>query len=150
MAPQEFVHVDQTLSAGVARVHRHLGAEAEHYLKGRCRIVNVWRPIENPVAHEPLAVADYRSIDHARDLVSARLIYEDREGATYTVKHAPDHKWYYLSDQTPDEVALIKCWDSDERVARLTPHSAFKDETSPADAPHRQSIEVRCLIFDQE
>jgi hypothetical protein len=149
-ATQTRVHVDQTLAAGVQRVQRHLGEEAEHYLKGRCRIVNVWRPIENIVAHEPLAVADYRTIDIARDLVSTRHIYQDREGATYGVKHAPGHKWFYLSDQTPDEVILIKCWDSDESVARLTPHTAFKDATSPTDAPHRQSIEVRCLIFDQE
>jgi len=149
-APVTRVHVDQTLAAGVQRVQRHLGEEAEHYLKGRCRIVNVWRPIENIVAHEPLAVADYRTIDIARDLVSTRHIYQDREGATYGVKHAPGHKWFYLSDQTPDEVILIKCWDSDESVARLTPHTAFKDATSPTDAPHRQSIEVRCLIFDQE
>jgi len=29
----------------------------------------------------------------------------------------------------------------------LTPHTAFKDEATPKDAPGRQSIEVRCLVF---
>ncbi|KAI0036309.1 hypothetical protein K488DRAFT_76091 [Vararia minispora EC-137] len=148
--PAEFVHVDQTHKAGIARVHRHLGAEAEHYLKGRSRIINVWRPIGNTVAHHPLAVADFRTIDREKDLVAARLIYEDREGETFSVKHNPNLKWYYLADQTPDEVILIKCWDSDTTKALLTPHTAFKDSTSPADAPQRQSIEVRCLVFDQE
>jgi len=66
------------------------------------------------------------------------------------VKHSTAHKWYYLSDQTPEEVILIKCFDSNEGVARLTPHTAFADKTSPEDAPERQSIEVRCLVFDQE
>jgi hypothetical protein len=144
------VHVDQTLDAGVERVHRHLGAEAERHLKGRCRIVNVWRPIAHAVAHEPVAVADWRTVDLVQDLVSTRHIFEDREGTTYAVKHTPRHKWFYLSDQTPDEVIFIKCWDSDESKARLTPHTAFIDATSSIDAPHRQSIEVRCLVLDQE
>ncbi|KAI0036518.1 hypothetical protein K488DRAFT_67538 [Vararia minispora EC-137] len=143
------VHVDQTPEAGVARVHRHLGAEAEHYLKGRSRIINVWRPIGNPVAHHPLAVADFRSVNR-EELVTARHIYQDREGSTFSIKHSPSHKWYYLADQTPDEVILIKCWDSDLTKSLLAAHTAFTDNTSPADAPDRQSIEVRCLVFDQE
>jgi hypothetical protein len=37
--------------------------------------------------------------------------------------------------------------ESREDVARLTPHTAFVDPTTPADAPARQSIELRALIF---
>jgi hypothetical protein len=37
--------------------------------------------------------------------------------------------------------------DSREDVARLTPHTAFSDPTTPADAPARQSIELRALVF---
>lgn len=55
-----------------------------------------------------------------------------------------------MSDQTPDEVTLIKCFDSDVGKAWFTPHSAFRDKTSPADAPLRQSIEVRAMVFDTE
>ena len=69
---------------------------------------------------------------------------------TFSVKYNPDHKWYYLSNQTPEEVTLIKCYDSEVDRARLTPHSAFLDETSPKDAPHRESIEIRALVFDTE
>ena len=101
-------------------------------------------------AHHPLAVADWRTLDPARDLVSTRHVYADYEGSTFSVRHVPEHRWWYLADQTPDEVILIKCFDSDERVARLTPHTAFADKTSAPDAPQRQSIEVRCLVFDQE
>ena len=102
------------------------------------------------MAHHPLGLADYRTVDADKDLISTRHIYDHREGATFSVKYNPAHKWYYLSDQTPDEVALIKCFDSDVDKARLTPHSAFYDSTSPADAPQRQSIEVRALVFDTE
>jgi hypothetical protein len=47
-----------------------------------------------------------------------------------------------------DEVVLIKCFDSarDGR-ARLSVHSAFPDPTTPADAPPRESIEVRMFAF---
>jgi len=148
--PVQRVHVDQTFEAAVQRVYRHLGDDAERLLKGRVRIINVWRPIANPVAHTPLAVADYRSIDPETDLVSTRHIYPDREGSTFSVKFSPGHKWYFLANQTPDEVTLIKCFDSDVDKARLTPHSAFKDSTSPVTAPNRQSIEVRALVFDTE
>ncbi|CCM01540.1 uncharacterized protein FIBRA_03596 [Fibroporia radiculosa] len=148
--PVERVHVDQTFDASVLRVQRELGDEADHYLKGRVRIINVWRPIRNPVAHKPLAVSDWRCLVPERDLVSVRLIYPNRTSSTFSVLHNPDHKWYYLADQTPEEVTLIKCYDSAVDRARLSPHSAFLDKTSPPEAPHRESIEVRCLAFDVE
>jgi len=148
--PVTLVHVDQTYAAGLARVRQHAPEDADRLLKGRVRIINVWRPIGNPVAHHPLAVADWRSLDPEKDLVATRHIYADREGATFNVRYNPSHQWYYLGIQTPDEVILIKCFDSDESKARLTPHTAFLDSASPKDAPERQSIEVRCLVFDEE
>ncbi|KAF9495070.1 hypothetical protein BDN71DRAFT_901109 [Pleurotus eryngii] len=148
--PVQRVHIDQTFAASVNRVRYHLPDEADRLLKSRVRIINVWRPIGHPVAHNPLAVADYFSLNVDHDLVSMRHIYPDREGAIFAVKYNPGHRWYYLSDQTPEEVTLIKCFDSSEDRARLTPHSAFVDATSPATAPQRQSIEVRALVFDAE
>ncbi|KAG2125697.1 hypothetical protein DEU56DRAFT_862757 [Suillus clintonianus] len=147
--PVERVHVDQTYAAAIGRVYRHLGDDAERLLKGRVRIINVWRPIANPVAHKPLAVANYRTLGR-EDLVSTRHIYPNSEGSTFSVRYNPTQRWYFLANQTPDEVTLIKCYDSDEDKARLTPHSAFLDVTSPKDAPNRQSIEVRALVFENE
>ncbi|KAL4243313.1 asaB hydroxylase/desaturase family protein [Abortiporus biennis] len=148
--PVERVHIDQTFDASVARVHRHLGDEADELLKGRVRIINVWRPINHPVAHKPLAVSDWRYLDTDHDLVPVRFIYPDRVGGTFSVKYNPEHKWYYLSNQTPEEVTLIKCYDSKVDRARLTPHSAFLDESSPKEAPHRESIEIRALVFSDD
>lgn len=143
------MHIDQTYNASVERVKYHLPEEADRLLKGRVRIINVWRPIHHPVAHKPLAVSDWRYLDE-HDLVSVHFIYPHRTGSTYSVRYNPNHKWYYLSNQTPEEVTLIKCYDSDVDRARLTPHSAFPDAGSPAEAPHRESIEIRALVFDQE
>jgi hypothetical protein len=46
-----------------------------------------------------------------------------------------------------DEAMLLKCYDSDPSQARFTAHSAFDDPTSPAEAPARESVEVRTLAF---
>lgn len=147
---QERVHIDQTYDASIARVRRHLGDDADRLLKSRVRIINVWRPIGHPVAHKPLAVADWRTLDVTHDLVPVRLIYPDFVGGTFGVKYNPQHRWNFLADQTPDEVTLIKCFDSEVDRARLTPHTAFQDNRSPENAPQRQSIEVRALVFDSE
>ena len=44
-------------------------------------------------------------------------------------------------------LGLRYSYDSAEGVAVLTPHTAFKDPTTPDDAPLRESIELRALVF---
>ena len=146
---QERVHIDQTYEATIKRVHQLLGADAPRLLQSRVRLINVWRPIAHPVFHRPLAVSDWRTLD-ARDLVPVQYYYPDRTGATFSVRYNPAHRWWYLAQQTPGEVTLIKCYDSETDRARLTPHSAFWDSATPEGAPHRQSIELRALLFDEE
>ncbi len=49
---------------------------------------------------------------------------------------------------TRDEAILIKCYDSrKDGRARFSLHSAFADPTTPADAPPRESIEIRAFAF---
>lgn len=76
------------------------------------------------------------------------------KGETYGVAPNENHKFYYMKDMTPEEAMFIKCFDSRSQnvggvkgLAGLTPHTAFVDPNSPKDAPGRQSIEVRCLVF---
>lgn len=128
----------------------HLPAEeASELLKGRVQIINVWRPIKT-VECDPLAVADAHSVVE-EDLVPIGLIYPTRKGETLNVRHSPAHRWYYKKGLTPEEVLLIKCFDSKvDGRARRVPHTAFVDPTSKPDAPSRESIEVRCLVFHPE
>ena len=182
--PVQQVHVDQSPDAAAVRVRRHLPAEeAEELLKGRYQIINVWRPIENPASDFPLAVIDWRSTSPS-DFVPVDLMYPKRDsmiddgdergkekladeatlfstegyevkGETLGVTANEAHKFYYMKDMTPDEVMLLKCFDSRgegmpggiDGLAVRTPHTAFIDPNTPEDAPGRQSIEVRCLIF---
>lgn len=182
--PVQQVHVDQTPEAAAARVRRHLPAEeAEQLLKGRYQIINVWRPIENAASDFPLAVVDWRSTVPT-DFVPVDLMYPKRadsivddddrgkeklpdeqsyystegyevRGETLGVAANPDHEFYYMKDMTPEEVMLLKCFDSfgqgqpngRDGLAVRTPHTAFVDPNTPEGAPGRQSIEVRCLVF---
>jgi hypothetical protein len=103
------VHVDQTLAASVARVHRHLPAEeVPELLKHRFQIINLWRPISHTALDLPLAMCDYRSINLKRDLVPMAFIYPDREGETFGVTYHPDHKWKYVRGMEPNEILLLK------------------------------------------
>jgi len=148
--PVAGVHVDQTTASAIARVHRHLPpADAESLLKRRFQIINLWRPIRHVALDHPLTLCDYRTVDVKTDLVATDLKYPDRNGETFNVKYNPSHKWKYLRGMTPEEIVLIKCFDSiqDGSVAVLTPHTAFNDPSTPSDAPLRESIELRALVF---
>jgi len=148
--PVAGVHVDQTTASSIARVHRHLPpADAESLLKRRFQIINLWRPIHYVALDHPLALCDYRSVDAKSDLMATDLKYPDRDGETFGVKYNPNHKWKYFRGMTPEDIVLIKCFDSiqDGSVAVLTPHTAFNDPSTPSDAPLRESIELRALVF---
>ncbi|KAK4215076.1 hypothetical protein QBC37DRAFT_372380 [Rhypophila decipiens] len=144
--PVRSVHIDQSYEAARQRVSHHLPDEADALLHNRFQIINVWRPIK-PICKDPLAVADANSVPES-DLIPAPLIYPNRAGATLLVKPNPRHRWYFKYAQRPDEVTLIKCFDSKEEqgLARRVPHSAFVDPAEE-DKEDRESIEVRALVF---
>ncbi|KAH7102228.1 hypothetical protein BKA62DRAFT_121732 [Auriculariales sp. MPI-PUGE-AT-0066] len=148
--PLQQAHGDQTLKSATRRVHRHLPAqEAEEFLASgrRFQIINLWRPIGNPALDFPLALCDFRSIDQDADLFPHKIYFAKYEGETLAVRHSDRHQWKYLRGQTPEEFILIKCFDSDPKAAFMTAHTAFIDPTTPKDAPKRQSIELRALVF---
>ena len=99
----------------------------------------------NTILKDPLAVADSTSVSE-EDLVAAKTVYPDHQRETWTVKPNPEHRWYFKYGQTPEEVMLIKCFDTVTDVARRTPHSAFADAAHEDKAP-RESVEVRAMVF---
>jgi hypothetical protein len=141
------VHNDYTVRSAAQRVRDLLPQDAEALLRNRFAVVNLWRPIGRPVVASPLALCDAASFTYA-DLIPTDLVYSDRIGETASVRFNPSHRWVYFSGMRPDEVLLIKCHDSaTDGRARLSFHSAFADPTTPADAPPRESIELRTLVF---
>ena len=145
--PVQRVHIDHTARSGPQRVRDLLPDEADELLKGRVQVINLWRPTRGPVQDSPLAVCDATTIDLG-DLVPTDLVYAHRVGETSSVKYNPDHRWFYVPQMRTDEALLIKCSDTATNIpARFTPHSAFRDPTAAPDAPPRESIEVRTLVF---
>ncbi len=144
--PASRVHVDYTAKSGPQRLRDLLGeSEAARLAAAGARIVqvNVWRPIRGPVLRSPLALADAASV-RPEDLIATDQVFPDRVGEIYHLAYNPSQRWYYAPAMTPEEVLLIKGWDSlDDGRARFTPHGAFDPPGLPADAPPRESIEVR-------
>lgn len=62
-------------------------------------------------------------------------------------KAEQQHRWYYMSEMTPDELVVFKGYDSDQsQPGWRCPHTAFElpdceHETS------RKSIEARIVCF---
>jgi hypothetical protein len=140
-------HNDYTEWSGPNRVREFLPDEAEKLLTRRFAIIQVWRAINQPIQANPLALADARSVA-MDDLLVAERRYPHRVGQTYRLKYSPDHRWFYFPEMRRDEALVFKVYDSlmDGR-ARFTPHTSFIDPASAADAPARQSIEVRAFAF---
>ncbi|KAI5302755.1 hypothetical protein KEM56_000390 [Ascosphaera pollenicola] len=139
-------HLDQSLESTQDRVRIHLPAEADELLKGRYRIINVWRPLNGPVQETPLAVASGASVQ-PEVFTPVEHRYPTRTGQTVRIGYSPDLRWHYWSGIQNDEVLLLKCADLADVPGRGTPHSAFIDPRTPAGARGRESIEVRVLVF---
>mmetsp|Transcript_81211 Transcript_81211/g.161060 ORF Transcript_81211/g.161060 Transcript_81211/m.161060 type:complete len:356 (+) Transcript_81211:91-1158(+) len=141
----------------------------ETLLKGRWQFINVWRNIASePVQRLPLGLCDASSTD-VNDLVVFEIRYSDRVGENYFARHSTRHRWFYFPEATRNEAVLLKCWDSRGKgfmdlmpgqeeqsdinfkvPATFSLHSAFEETASPAEAPDRESIEVRVVAFFEE
>ncbi|PLB46423.1 GA4 desaturase family protein [Aspergillus steynii IBT 23096] len=163
MVPGRLIHVDQSESGALDILKDNMSAEEVARLsRSRWGIVNIWRPLK-PVPRDPLAVADARSV-RDEDLVEvyARLPGKGEKNYEATTQGAgfgmlygmygEGQKWYYLSGMRPDEVMLIKCFDSkdDGSVARRSPHTAFVDPRTQEVKEARESVELRCLVFFED
>ncbi|HEV8681040.1 MAG TPA: CmcJ/NvfI family oxidoreductase [Stellaceae bacterium] len=141
------VHNDYTVWSAPQRVRDLMGDEAEELLKHRYAEINLWRPIRGPLLRSPLALCDATTLSE-ENLVGSELRYRDRTGETYAVTYNPGQRWFYFPKMTADEVVLIRCFDSArEGAARFSAHGAFDDPQTPPDAPPRESLETRALVF---
>lgn len=145
-APVTRTHVDQTTHSTELRIRLHSPDDADELLKGRYRIINVWRPLNGPVQSFPLGFASANTVDD-NDLIGVEHRYPTRTGETAAVRFNPDQKFYYWSGMTNEERLLLKCFDSQDGVGQRVPHTAFVDPRTPEGAPGRESIEVRALVY---
>ncbi|MBT9527281.1 MAG: methyltransferase [Rhizobacter sp.] len=141
------VHNDYTDESGRRRLGLVLRDPERAALVRRYCVVNIWRSVKGPIIDTPLAVCDARTVC-VRDMVASDIRYADRTGEIYLFAHSDRHRWYYYPEMHRDEALVFKQYDSQvSGVARFTPHAAFDLPDIRADAPLRESIEVRCLVM---
>jgi len=148
--PASIIHNDYTARSGPQRLRDHFlhaPDEAAALLRRRFAIVNVWRSIGGTVRTAPLALCDASTLA-PEDLVSVKRQAPDRIGEIQQAIYNPAHRWYYFPEMQPDEVLLIKTYDSEtDGRARFTLHTSFDDPTAAADAAPRESLETRCFAL---
>ncbi len=147
--PVRSAHNDFTDKSAVQRVKDLLPPnEAEERLRRRFTSINVWRPLIGPVKIDPIAICPWDSIG-PKDMIAAERVYNDRVGGILNLSYNPNQRWTYFPNMRPDEVILLKCFDTQlDGRARWTAHAAFEDPDGvDPNLPARESIEVRTLIF---
>jgi hypothetical protein len=153
--PVDQVHNDYTIASGPKRMRQILDlAGRQDLVRHPFAFVNAWRPITGPVLDNPLALCDAQSVA-PEDLVPTEIQHfgegsaavPRHRGEIYSVRHAPQHRWFYYSEMKPDEILLLKGYDSraDGR-ARFVPHTGFIHPNRPASFVPRESIEARALV----
>ena len=141
------VHSDYTPASGPQRVRDIVPEDADQLLTRRVAFYNVWKPLYRRVEELPLAMIDAQTQENG-DLLRMDLKYCERTGEIYVLRHSPKHRWYYFPLMEASQALLLKTYDSmTDGRARFMGHTAFEDPTSRADAPKRESIEVRTMAF---
>jgi hypothetical protein len=153
-APATRAHIDFT-HRGVRRVLEQEFDEetAEQVCDSGRRFValSIWKPIKT-VRRDPLGFCDGRTVD-GEDLVELKRVYPDgREGENVVVKARRKergvHDWYWISGQEPEEVVVLKLFDSEEVEGwcTQTPHASFSLEGMEEVREPRESVEVRVVV----
>jgi hypothetical protein len=146
--PARFVHVD--ISDATA-AQFSTGSAPEGKAFRRSAHYNVWRALSAPPTDVPLAVCDAQSWA-AEDMILADAIFDETGKPEWSfeglvVAHNPAHRWVWFPDMTASEALIFKTHDSDPAAAHCVPHVAFDNPACPADAPPRQSIEMRAIAY---
>jgi hypothetical protein len=114
--------------------------------------LNFWRPLSATAHDNPLAVCDARTVS-AKDLLEVDVYGYGAENyswheigiETFSVSISDQQRWYYYPELTPDDVLVIKSYDSDGVIGTTCPHASFTHPQPQGVA--RRSIELRVLCF---
>ena len=151
------VHMDYTDSS-TWNEYLALHGISEPERASRIIVLNFWRPLFGTAERQPLALCDARTV-HSDDLLEMMVYGYGHKGyswhdigiSVYQVARSPEQQWYYYSNMVPDEVLLIKTYDSMGVIGRACPHTSFTNNAALSSLPARRSIELRvlCYIDDQ-
>jgi hypothetical protein len=129
------------------REQHYTEEEADRKMSRRFVSINLAKPMET-VGQFPFVLCAWPSFADQPYITNYR-IYDDRVGETTRFTYRRDHEWYWFPQQKPNEVSMLKCYDSvtDGSVSRWSFHTACIDPTAPADARNRRNCVVRAFVF---
>ncbi len=129
------------------REQHYTEAEADAKMSRRFMSINLAKPMET-VQQNPFVLCAWPSFAD-QPYINNYRVYDDRVGETTVFTYRPEHEWYWLPQQTPTEVSMLKCYDSvtDGSVSRWSFHTSSIDPTAPRDAPCRKNLVVRSFVF---
>ena len=136
------------------------------------QILNVWKPVDRPIAAWPLALCDAATVEPDDLLVvGSSHPYEARPLQTLAASWSSRQEWYAVRDQTADEVrsrsrdrahrqvTLIKQYDSAAQVLGVAPfavHGCAHDrpplsgQGGDERLKYPQSVEFRVLALHKQ
>ena len=129
------------------REQHYTEAEADEKMSSRFMSINLAKPMET-VEQNPFVLCAWPSFAD-QPYINNYRVYDDRVGETTRFTYRADHDWYWIPNQTPREVSLLKCYDSvlDGSVSRWSFHTACIDPTASEDARCRKNVVVRSYVF---
>ena len=129
------------------RQQHYTEAQADAKMSRRFMSINLAKPMET-VRQSPFVLCAWPSFADQPYITNYR-IYDDRVGETTRFTYRADHEWYWLPEQAPTEVSMLKCYDSvtDGSVSRWSFHTACIDPTAAEDAACRRNVVVRSYVF---
>jgi hypothetical protein len=120
-----------------------------------------WRAFSPPPQDYPLALCDGNSVGDEEGVPNTLFIVdripdleemlkpvpdEDKKIAAAIFHYNRDHRWWYFSNMSREEVLLLVFHDSRRQRPWRVPHTAFHDRSRP-DARPRESIEFRSIAY---
>jgi hypothetical protein len=75
------------------------------------RTIRTWRPLHT-VFDAPLAICDPGTLSK-NDLITITRVGPEQINHISCLKHKPQHRFYYLREQRPEELLLFRTWDSE-------------------------------------
>lgn len=74
-------------------------------------VTSVWRPLVDVVETDPLVLCDTQTLEDSDWDVVQKILDKSVEESMY-LKRQQRHQWYWMSDQTKDDVIVMTIWDS--------------------------------------
>ena len=149
--PVFYVHGDYTEISGPDRMRFIMKEKFEAWREEKAHygIVNIWRPIGNPVERSPLGLVDPSTLSMS-DWVKILFVHPHQVEGKYHHKEHPalvfskDHRWVVKERMDSSMAWVFTTYDS--HGLHTIPHSAVEVVGTREEARNRRSVESRMIV----